>query len=208
MAVLYRRSLILSSIFVVSTAFTARPLFSALPPISSETRLASSIGNNGNKDDPPASGGRGGNSWDDFLNPNKEESANLRKAREYMSDNSLPISFDTEPSDDAFLRNVSQTTDPQPAGQLAWMRPGGELLPGSPSSDMLAQNPYMAVVAKLSPSELISKFTSSTHPRVQNAVRSTILGLIGGLPKMAFDTTTVTTGQRLASLMFHLQVRH
>ena len=53
---------------------------------------------------------------------------------------------------------------------------------------------------------MISKFTSSAHPRVQNAVRSTILSLIGGLPKMAFDTTTITTGQRLASLMFQLQV--
>jgi hypothetical protein len=41
---------------------------------------------------------------------------------------------------------------------------------------------------------------------VQNAVRATILGLIGNLPKLAFDTKTITTGQRLASLMFQLQM--
>lgn len=74
------------------------------------------------------------------------------------------------------------------------------------SIDLLASNPYLRVVSKLSPSDLISKFTSSAHPRVQDAVRSTILGLIGTLPKMAFETTTITTGERLASLMFQLQM--
>mmetsp|Transcript_21443 Transcript_21443/g.32802 ORF Transcript_21443/g.32802 Transcript_21443/m.32802 type:complete len:694 (+) Transcript_21443:1209-3290(+) len=64
----------------------------------------------------------------------------------------------------------------------------------------------MDVVSKLTPSELISKFTSSAPPRVQDAVRSTILGLIGNLPRQAFDTTTMTTGERLASLMFQLQM--
>lgn len=71
---------------------------------------------------------------------------------------------------------------------------------------LLKTNPYLSVVSKLSPSDLISKFTSTAHPRVQDAVRATILGLIGNLPKMAFETTTVTTGERLASLMFQLQM--
>ena len=75
-----------------------------------------------------------------------------------------------------------------------------------PSAAALAKNPYMQVVSKLTPSELISKFTASASPRVQDAVRTTVLGLIGSLPKMAFETTTITTGQRLASLMFQLQM--
>ena len=37
-------------------------------------------------------------------------------------------------------------------------------------------------------------------------MKTTILGLIGTLPKVAFETTTVTTGARLASLMFQLQM--
>jgi len=74
------------------------------------------------------------------------------------------------------------------------------------SDTVLKTNPYLEVVSKITPSELISKFTSTADPRVQEAVRSTILGLIGNLPKMAFETTTVTTGQRLASLMFQLQM--
>jgi hypothetical protein len=72
---------------------------------------------------------------------------------------------------------------------------------GTPSSDILAKNPYMQVVSKISPSEVIAKFTATANPRVQEAVRTTILGLIGSLPKMAFETTSITTGQRLASLV-------
>jgi hypothetical protein len=74
------------------------------------------------------------------------------------------------------------------------------------TNELMATNPYLQVVSKLSPSDLISKFTSTAHPRVQDAVRSTVLGLIGTLPKMAFETTTITTGERLASLMFQLQL--
>ncbi|KAL3922902.1 MAG: hypothetical protein SGARI_006346 [Bacillariaceae sp.] len=64
----------------------------------------------------------------------------------------------------------------------------------------------MQVVSKISPSEVISKFTATAAPQVQEAVRTTILGLIGSLPKLAFETTSITTGQRLASLMFQLQM--
>jgi hypothetical protein len=146
------------------------------------------------------------NSWEDFLDPNRKESEGLRKAREYVSENSLPISFD-QPEDD-YDDEYDQDSVSQNSTLSALVRPskGGDLLQGGPSKEALAKNPYMAVVSKLSPSELISKFTATAHPRVQNAVRSTILGLIGGLPKLAFDTTTITTGQRLASLMFQLQM--
>lgn len=75
-----------------------------------------------------------------------------------------------------------------------------------PSPISLAQNPYLKVVSELTPSEQIAKFMETANPRVQDAVRTTILGLIGSLPKMAFDTTTIITGQRLASLMFQLQM--
>ena len=107
------------------------------------------------------------------------------------------------------MSDKTDSQDPEPlASSSALSRNvrGGDLIPEALSAEALAQNPYVSVVSKLTPSELIAKFTSTAHPRVQNAVRSTILGLIGGLPKMAFDTTTVTTGQRLASLMFQLQM--
>ncbi|KAL7550987.1 hypothetical protein ACHAWF_014193 [Thalassiosira exigua] len=67
-------------------------------------------------------------------------------------------------------------------------------------------NPYLDVVSRLAPSDLIARFTSTASPRVQDAVRTTVLGLLGGLPQMAFETKTVATGERLASLMFQLQM--
>ena len=70
----------------------------------------------------------------------------------------------------------------------------------------MENNPYVDVVSGLSPSELIGRFTATASPKVQEAVKTTILGLIGNLPKIAFETTTVTTGARLASLMFQLQM--
>lgn len=178
-------------------------------------RLFSSIGGDGR----PPSEENDDNPWSDFLDPNKEESENLKKAREFLSENSLPISYRTrEDGETDSISNDSNSImsgNRQPeyqddnglSGGLSLLDGQGELLPGSPTQKQLENNPYVAVVTNLSPSELISKFTSTTHPRVQNAVKSTILGLIGGLPRMAFDTTTITSGQRLASLMFQLQVR-
>jgi len=163
--------------------------------------LHSSIGGGGS--DPPPPSDKGGGEWDDFLNPNNEESDNLFKAREFMSENSLPISHGLEESD---KDDLFDSADGNGTASSSSAIIGRNDFTGGLTPEALARNPYMNVVSKLSPSELISKFTATAHPRVQNAVRSTILGLIGGLPKLAFDTTTITTGQKLASLMFQLQM--
>jgi hypothetical protein len=182
-------------------------------------------------------GGGGGSDnngpFGDFLIP-KDESENMFKAREYMNENSLPISFEydknvTKDNVTAFSAVATQTRDAasvvmeQEEEEEEDDEEGKELKSAellSPSSsdktttstttaslEKLAQdNPYIDIVSRISPSDLISKFSTTAHPRVQTAVRNTILGLLGGLPKMAFDTTTVTTGQKLASLMFQLQM--
>mmetsp|Transcript_29439 Transcript_29439/g.45172 ORF Transcript_29439/g.45172 Transcript_29439/m.45172 type:complete len:490 (+) Transcript_29439:189-1658(+) len=173
----------------------------------------------------PPNEGDDGNDWDDFLDPNKKESENLQRARAYMSEQSLPLSFDdieeedgvdgtdsvkeenkdtnSDDDDDALSFSALAAAASQGSQQSAAAAAG---LLGSQNMEALAKNPYMNVVSKLSPSDLISRFTSTAHPRVQDAVRSTILGLIGSLPKSAFETTTITTGERLASLMFQLQM--
>jgi hypothetical protein len=175
---------------------------------------------------------------DDWLDPRKasSESDNLKRARAQLSEESLPINFDTselEVDADAFtdandddIENVDTDTDDidsntdtdttliddnsvqdlmdqkqELSGQLELLKTNA-----TTTAALMSSNPYLQVVSKLSPSDLISKFTSTAHPRVQDAVRSTVLGLIGNLPKMAFETTTITTGERLASLMFQLQL--
>ena len=42
--------------------------------------------------------------------------------------------------------------------------------------------------------------------QVQEAVRTTVLGLLGSLPRHAFETTAIATGDALANLMFQLQM--
>jgi Protein of unknown function (DUF760) len=164
--------------------------------------LRSSIGDGGDR--PPSSGDSGNRqSWEDFLSRDGNESDNLLRAREYISDNSLPLSYDHHKEE--IVSDEEQNSLSNSSALVA-----NSLQPnpfsGGLTQETLLRNPYLAVVTNLSPSEIISKFTSTAHPGVQNAVRSTILGLIGGLPKMAFETTTVTTGQKLASLMFQLQM--
>ena len=211
-------------------------LYSKVPTSAtkSNSRRFSSIGGGGDDSDggPPPPNDDGLGDLGDFLDPNRKESENLQRAREFISETSLPISFDTAEEEGSAFSSKKQASDPEEENeqeidpvsnveepkdsiQSALVQSFGS--PTSPSSlfgsgsgdltpDLLAKNPYMDVVSRLSPSELISKFTASANPRVQEAVRSTILGLIGSLPKMAFETTTITTGQRLASLMFQLQM--
>lgn len=162
--------------------------------------LRSSVGGSGMGPSSPGDNGGRSSEWDEFLNPQGEESEHLFRAREFMSENSLPISHgvDGDVEREPFAKESNEKSS-------AIVGPN-DFIVGGLSKDTLARNPYMRVVSQLSPSDLISKFTATAHPRVQNAVRNTILGLIGGLPKMAFETTTITTGQKLASLMFQLQM--
>lgn len=204
------------------------------------------------------SGGSGGdgnnknndNNLGDFLDPMKKpDSEDMKRAREFMSETSLPISFDSvggsnaheENADDANNNDIDIDGDiddidggtassndddddddlkAEGSSSISTNAPAADssssLVSQSSSqsslgnatssalfggAEKLAKNPYMQVVSKISPSDLIAKFTAESDPRVQEAVRTTILGLIGSLPKLAFETTSVTTGQRLASLV-------
>ncbi|KAK1747857.1 DUF760 domain-containing protein [Skeletonema marinoi] len=149
----------------------------------------------------------------------RKETENLRRAREQIAEGRLPISYGAMNMDDNSDANKAEneSTDSSGMGQFGPLstennnNTAGDAIdvPSSSSSSSLArgkQNPYLNVVSRLSPSDLIARFTATASPRVQDAVRTTILGLIGGLPTMAFETKTVATGERLASLMFQLQM--
>ncbi len=216
-------STILITVFLLGgTAFTAFPnnplrTISYQQWLSSERIshkvLFSSVGDDG--------GSGGGNSGGDdselgdFLDPMKKpDSDDMKRAREYMSETSLPISFDsmTGEAEEIPDESVSSEADSVESSSLATLGnnatssalfggSAGEVEGKGPAPSLLAKNPYMQVVSKISPSDLIAKFTAESDPRVQEAVRTTILGLIGSLPKLAFETTSVITGQRLASLV-------
>mmetsp|Transcript_428 Transcript_428/g.717 ORF Transcript_428/g.717 Transcript_428/m.717 type:complete len:504 (+) Transcript_428:266-1777(+) len=226
-------SLLTSWAFIIhhSNAFMTLPHRRFYPSIQSEifhqkrTFLCSSIGDGSGGDNSNNNKGKGSNdgNLDDFLDPLKaaQESENLKRARAALSEEALPINYNSldkleeleqeeEEGEDDRNKKLSQEsaqTNATNGNQSSNARFGLVARTNNDAtSSSLAKNPYLNVVAKLSPSELISRFTSTAHPRAQEAVRSTILGLIGTLPKMAFETTTITTGERLASLMFQLQM--
>lgn len=174
-----------------------------------ESEIYSSIGGNGDDNYKKPPGGGSSSPLDDFLDPRKSltESENLKRAREQLSEAALPINFDdVDIGMNSDLETESEIKEESKEVSGAITGGAGKLNILNNSTAAYASNPYLSVVAKLSPSDLISKFTSTAHPRVQDAVRNTILGLIGTLPKMAFETKTITTGERLASLMFQLQM--
>lgn len=182
----------------------------------------STIGGGAGGGAPPGGSGGGrrsngsNNPLDDWLDPKK----NLKKNDKYKkrSDARLPISYKKinsattpdyeEDGDDEKVNNDNAPSSLQAPIASSSSSATTNMNPISirDPNKMLQTNPYMQVVNSLSPSELIGRFTTTAHPRVQEAVKATILGLIGSLPKMAFDSKVISTGERLASLMFQLQM--
>lgn len=69
-----------------------------------------------------------------------------------------------------------------------------------------SQNKYFRVMGNVSPPELVKRFAESAPPEVQQAVRTTVMNLLGNLPPAFFDTSVRTTTQNLASLMYSMQM--
>ena len=67
-------------------------------------------------------------------------------------------------------------------------------------------NRYVDAIQKIPPPELIDGFASSAPSAVQQAVRATIVSLLGKLPPHLYDVNVMSTGQNLASLMFSMQM--
>jgi len=186
-----------------------RPTFGWINNMDNRRVLKMNTSGKGDEDIPPSSPGEGNESNespDEFISAKGEKEDGSKKEEEDTlegSDEVIEKFNDDEMSDLNQERNETDGKNKTRTGKLVIQ--SNNAAEGE-SDTVLKTNPYLEVVSKITPSELISKFTSTADPRVQEAVRSTILGLIGNLPKMAFETTTVTTGQRLASLMFQLQM--
>jgi len=66
---------------------------------------------------------------------------------------------------------------------------------------------YTTFLATYAPGEMVGQFMATAPPRVQTAVKQTVLGLLGSLrTSAAYDSNIVTTKNALASLMFQLEL--
>lgn len=177
---------------------------------SSSNRLQMSyVGDNnmGNGNGGNGKNKNGNNPMDDWLpdpSNNKPESESARETRKQRADARLPINFQRNNAD-TNGDDISTSNEPQ-TGNEEGNSSALERSSSSSALDKLTTNPYLQVVSSLSPSEIISRFTLTANPTVQEAAKATILGLIGSLPKMAFETKVLTTGAKLANLMFQLQM--
>lgn len=69
------------------------------------------------------------------------------------------------------------------------------------------KNQYVKWLESLTPGEMVGQFMATAPPRVQSAVKNTVIGLLGSLrASNAFDASIVTTQRALASLMFQLEM--
>jgi len=143
--------------------------------ISSALQM-SSIGG-GNMDNP-------NNNNDDDDNPinewiGRKESDNVRRYREMNSEGRLPISYgamNTNDDDSDDSNNVDKSTNEDKNDKFGPLSSNTQqtdaAIDATSSSSSLSKptNPYLNVVSRLTPSDLISRFTSSASPRVQDAV--------------------------------------
>lgn len=67
-------------------------------------------------------------------------------------------------------------------------------------------NQYVQIVQNISAPELIKGFAETAPTDVQQAVRSTVVSLLGNLPPHLYDTNVMSTGQNVASLMYSMQM--
>lgn len=64
------------------------------------------------------------------------------------------------------------------------------------------ENELFNFVKSISPPELVQRFTQSAPPLVQNAIRETLVSMLGSLPPLAFSTSVSTMSANLVQL-FH-----
>jgi len=147
---------------------------------SSSTSLQMSSIGGGNMDNP-----NNNNNNDDDDNPinewiGRKESDNVRRYREQTSEGRLPISYgamntnNDDSDDDSNLVDKSTNEDKNdkfgPITSNTQQTDAAIDATSSSSSLSKPTNPYLNVVSRLTPSDLISRFTSSASPRVQDAV--------------------------------------
>jgi len=67
-------------------------------------------------------------------------------------------------------------------------------------------NRYVEMIQNVTAPELIKGFAETAPEEVQQAVRSTVVSLLGNLPPHLYNVNVMSTGQNVASLMYSMQM--
>jgi len=71
---------------------------------------------------------------------------------------------------------------------------------------MRPRNRYVDHIQNITAPELIKGFAETAPAEVQQAVRATVVSLLGNLPPHLYDVNVMSTGQNVASLMYSMQM--
>lgn len=159
-----------AAIFSASLAFVSpgyKPARFTIPRTSFSLHM-SSVGGQDNED----------NKFDDDDNPLNEwmkrrDTENVRQVREQFAEGRLPISYGAMNENDKNNAKTNNKFGPI-KNSTATDAIDAASKPSETSSGLARgkANPYLNVVSSLTPSDLISRFTESASPRVQDAVRT------------------------------------
>lgn len=68
-------------------------------------------------------------------------------------------------------------------------------------------NQFFQMISTLTPGEMVGQFIKTASPRVQAAVKKTIMNMLGTLRSSpSFDSNVITTQRALASMMFQMEM--
>eukprot|EP01031_Cornospumella_fuschlensis_P025965 gene25965-31355_t len=65
---------------------------------------------------------------------------------------------------------------------------------------------YYKLVSSLAPNDMLLKFTKTAPSNVQEAVKSTVMNILGSLPNYVLDAALITTSSKLANLLYQMQM--
>ena len=79
---------------------------------------------------------------------------------------------------------------------------------GGPDDGSLAmpRNRYVDEILNITAPDLIKGFAETAPAEVQQAVRATVVSLLGNLPPHMYDVSVASTGKNVASLMYSMQM--
>lgn len=74
------------------------------------------------------------------------------------------------------------------------------------SSLAMPKNRYVDTILNITAPDLIKGFADTAPAEVQQAVRATVVSLLGNLPPDMYDVSVASTGKNVASLMYSMQM--
>lgn len=106
----------------------------------------------------------------------------------------------------ALNADLEQSRGILPVGPNSFRKPAADAMQLTTNFENDNVKRYYTMVLKLEPNEMLKKFMETSPPFVQQAVSTIIMEIMGSLPMIAVESSMLTTSNRLANLLFQMQL--